>query len=95
MPELGLPLWAWGAIALGSVAVGAWLGHRGDRVALGAALGLLGPLGWLVVLRLPSGPRVPCPSCKKMTPWHPRPPMGPRMSYPHLRCVHCGSIVPG
>ena len=63
--------------ALLSVLVGWSIGKQKGRGSDGAALGLLGPIGWIIVALLPEEGRR-CPECRGVVPPEAR------------RCKHCG-----
>lgn len=72
-------------------AVGAWIGYRQRRPLVGAIAGLLGPFGWRWLQRSAGRDVVWC-GCGRTTEWLPMP--ASAGSHPHLRCAHCGSILP-
>jgi hypothetical protein len=79
-PAMDVPYIA--TIWIASALIGGLIGNRKKQVASGVIWGLLlGPLGWVVVLLLPSrGPR--CSECGGVLP-----------SSKVAKCMHCGSDV--
>ena len=96
--EAGPTAWAAASAAFGLI--GALLGRALRRRPLTGLLlgGLAGPVGWLLLLVVRDAGSEKCGNCGRYTGWRPLPggwsPQG-GSSYPHLRCDHCGSIIPG
>jgi hypothetical protein len=68
----------WVIGVLVSVLVGWVIGKQRGRGDAGAALGLLGPIGWIIAALLPEEGRR-CPECRGVVPREAR------------RCKHCGA----
>ncbi len=70
-------LFVWGLSGFIGYRLGVWKGRPG----LGLVMGLLGPIGWVVMLVVPDDSDLNCQECRG------------RVNEGASRCCHCGSAL--